>query len=95
MAALFHLIEYLEKHPSYKLDYYKGPMNVTGLDGYCDADWGTSDSRRSISGNIFGTTELLSNGNPSSRNQWHSLPLRLNIIRHCSERQRSSIIVSC
>ena len=26
----------------------------------------------------FGTTELLSNGNQSSRNQWHFLQLRLN-----------------
>ena len=25
----------------------KGPTNVSGLDGYFDADWGTSDSRRS------------------------------------------------
>ena len=23
------------------------------LDGYCDADWGTSDNRRSMTGNIF------------------------------------------
>ena len=53
LAALNHLMEYREKHPSFKLDYHKGPTNVTGLDGYCDADWGTSDSRRSITGNIF------------------------------------------
>ena len=46
-------MEYLEKHPSFKLDYYKCPTKPTGLDGYCDADWGTSDNRRSIIGNIF------------------------------------------
>ena len=46
-------MEYLEKHPSFKLDYYKCPTKPTGLDGYCDADWGTSDNRRSITGNIF------------------------------------------
>ena len=44
---------YLEKHQSFKLDYHKGPTKTTGLDGYRDADWGTSDSRRSITGNIF------------------------------------------
>ena len=52
-AALHHLMEYLEKHPSFKLYYYKCPTNPTGLDGYCDADWRTSDNRRSITGNIF------------------------------------------
>ena len=53
MAELHHLMECLEKHPSFKLDYHKGPTNVTGLDGYCDAGWGTSYSRRSITDNIF------------------------------------------
>ena len=43
-AALHHLMEYLEKHPSFKLDYHKCQTKTTGLDGYCDADWGTSDS---------------------------------------------------
>ena len=52
-AALHHPMEYLHKHPSFKLDYHKGPTNVTGLDGYCNADWGTSDSRRTITDNIF------------------------------------------
>ena len=46
-------MEYLEKHPSFKLDDYKCPTKPTGLDGYCDADWGTSNNRRSINGNIF------------------------------------------
>ena len=46
-------MEYLEKHPSFKLDYYTGTTKNTGLDGYCDADWGTSDSRLSITRNIF------------------------------------------
>ena len=46
-------MEYLEKHPSFKLDYYKCPTKPTGLDGYCNPDWGTSDNRRSITGNIF------------------------------------------
>ena len=53
MAALHHVMEYLEKHPSFKLDYNKGSTNVTGLDGYCYADWGTSNSRRCITSNIF------------------------------------------
>ena len=52
-AALHHLMEYLEKHPSFKLDYHKGQTKTTGLDGYCDVDLGTSNSRRSITGNIF------------------------------------------
>ena len=26
---------------------------MTGLDGYCYADWGTSDSRRLITGTLF------------------------------------------
>ena len=46
-------MEYLEKHPSFMLDYYKSPTKPTDLDGYCDADWGTSDIRRSITGHIF------------------------------------------
>ena len=32
-------MEYREKHPSFKQNYHKGPTNVTGLDGYCNADW--------------------------------------------------------
>ena len=92
IAALHHLMEYLEKYLSLKLDYHKGPTIVTGLDGSCD---GTADDPSLVTS--FGTTELLSNGNPSSRNQWHSLPLRLrlNIILHRSEVQRLSIFVSC
>ena len=52
-TALHHLMEYLEKHPSFKPDYYTCPTKPTGLDGHCNADWGTSDNRRSITGNIF------------------------------------------
>ena len=45
-------------------------------------DWGTtsSDSRSLVTS--FNTTKLLSYGNPSSRNQLHSLQLGLNIIWH-------------
>ena len=46
-------MEYFETHQSFKLDYANGPTKTTGLDGYCDADWGTSDSSQSITGNIF------------------------------------------
>ena len=52
-AALHHLMEYIVKYPSFKLDYKKKPNKVTGLDGFCDADWGTSDTRRSTTGNVF------------------------------------------
>jgi hypothetical protein len=46
-------MEYIVKYPSFKLDYKKKPNKVTGLDGFCDADWGTSDTRRSTTGNVF------------------------------------------
>ena len=46
-------MEHLEKHPNFKLDYFESPMKITGLDGFCDADWETSDSCPSITGNIF------------------------------------------
>ena len=87
---LHHRMEYLEKHPSLKLDYHKGLTNVTGLDGYCDDDWGTSDSRRSINGNIFQY-----NGAPVP---WKS-KLQKSVALSTAEaeyyRQRSSIFVSC
>ena len=51
-AALHHLMEYLVKYPSFKLEYSKRPKTI-GLDGYCDADWGNNSSRRSTTGNIF------------------------------------------
>ena len=52
-AALHHLMEYLTKRPSFKLVYRKRPTAVKGLDGYCDADWGTDSTRRSTSGLVF------------------------------------------
>ena len=69
-AALHHLMEYLEKHPSFKLDYYKCPTKPTGLDGYCDADWerATTVDRSLVTSS--GTTELRSHGNPSFRSRW-------------------------
>ena len=73
MAEFHQLLEYLEKHPSFKLDYCKDSMNVNGLAGYlfagyCDADWETSDRRRSITCNIF-----LYNGAPiQCQDQWKS-----------------------
>jgi hypothetical protein len=47
-AALQHLMGYLEANKSFKLHYRIGGR--TGLDGYCDSDWGNSSSRRSTSG---------------------------------------------
>ena len=52
-AALHHLMEYLTKFSSFRLDYRKHPSSVIGLDGFCDADWGNSDSRRSTTGYVF------------------------------------------
>ena len=51
-------MEYLEKYPSFKLDYTKGPTKITGLDGFCDAELGTSNIHRSITGNIFRYSRL-------------------------------------
>jgi hypothetical protein len=39
---------YLEANKSFKLHYRIGGR--TGLDGFCDSDWGNSSSRRSTSG---------------------------------------------
>ena len=47
-AALHHVMEYLAKKPSLKLTYRKRPSQRTGLDGFCDSDWGNSSSRRPI-----------------------------------------------
>ena len=52
-AALHHVMEYLSKHSSFKLTYSKRPTTIKGLDGYCDADWGTSSTRRSTTGVAF------------------------------------------
>ena len=64
-SALHHLMEYLSKYPSFKLTYSKQLKSSRGLDvllcnqvskgldGYCDADWGTSDTRRSTTGIVF------------------------------------------
>ena len=47
-AALHHLMGYLSYQSSFKLTYRSG--KGTGLDGYADADWGNSVSRRSTTG---------------------------------------------
>jgi hypothetical protein len=52
-AALHHLMEHLVRYPSFKLEYSKKSCNSMGLDGFCDADWATSDTRRSTTGFIF------------------------------------------
>ena len=63
-AALHHLMEYLEGHPSMKITYRRRNGISDGLSGYADSDWGNSSSRRSTSGNLF-----LYNGAPIS---WRS-----------------------
>jgi hypothetical protein len=52
-AALHHVIEYLSKYPSLKLEYRRITSGPKGLDGFCDADWGNSSTRRSTTGTIF------------------------------------------
>jgi hypothetical protein len=52
-AALHHLMEYLVCYPSFKLEYSKKSCNSMGLNGFCDADWATSDTRHSTTGFIF------------------------------------------
>jgi hypothetical protein len=54
-ATLHHLIKYLAsvRYPGFKLEYSKKSSNYTGLDGFCDSDWGTSDTRRSTTGTIY------------------------------------------
>ena len=52
-AALHHLMEYLVRYPSFKLEYSKKSCNRMGLDGFCDSDWASSDTRRSTTGFIF------------------------------------------
>lgn len=47
-AALQHLMGYLVQNTSFKLHYRQG--GATGLDGFADADWGNSESRRSTTG---------------------------------------------
>jgi hypothetical protein len=55
-AALHHLMEYPASYPSFKVQHSKKRGRIhTGLDGFCDADWGMSDSqaRRWTTGNIY------------------------------------------
>jgi hypothetical protein len=52
-AALHHLMEYLEAHPSFKLTYRKRSALSNGLTGLADSDWAMSLSRRSTTGNLF------------------------------------------
>jgi hypothetical protein len=52
-AALHHVMEYLVKTPSFKLTYRKKQKTLTGLEGFCDSDWGNSSSRRSTTGLLF------------------------------------------
>jgi hypothetical protein len=49
-ADLNHLMEYLVRYPSFKLEYSRKSCN---LDSFCDADWETSDTRRSTTAFIF------------------------------------------
>ena len=53
MGALHHFMEYLAIYPNFHLDYRKYRTAVIGLDGYCDADYGNSSSRRSWTGNLL------------------------------------------
>jgi hypothetical protein len=43
-----HLIDYLIHWPNLKIKYSKGAIG--GLDGFTDADWGNSVSRKSTNG---------------------------------------------
>jgi hypothetical protein len=52
-AALYHLMEYLSNHSSFKITYHRGIKLVVLLSGYADADWGNSSSRRSASGMVM------------------------------------------
>jgi hypothetical protein len=52
-AALHHVIKYLSKYPSLKLEYQRITSTPKGLDGLCDADWGNSSTRRSTTGTMF------------------------------------------
>ena len=47
-AALHHLMGYLMANPRFKLHYRAG--GSSRLDGYADADWGNSETRRSTTG---------------------------------------------
>ena len=47
-AALHHVMGYLKNNPTFKLVYKSG--HHSGLDGFADADWGNSESRRSTTG---------------------------------------------
>jgi hypothetical protein len=51
-AAREHM-EYLVGYPSFKLEYSKKSCNRMGLDGFCDANWATSDTRHFTTGFIF------------------------------------------
>ncbi len=52
LAALHHLMEYLEGFPSFKLTYRRRIEIDGGLSGFADSNWGNSSSRRSTSGNL-------------------------------------------
>jgi hypothetical protein len=52
-AALHHLMEYLEVHPSFKLTYRKCSALSNGVTGFADFDWAISLSCRSTTGNLL------------------------------------------
>ncbi len=47
------MMEYLSNHSSFKIIYRRGMKLVDLLSGYADADWGSSSSRRSMSGVVM------------------------------------------
>jgi hypothetical protein len=54
LAALHHLMEYIEGLTSFKITYRRRiKHNQDLLSGYADSDWGNSSSRRSTSGNLM------------------------------------------
>jgi hypothetical protein len=52
-AALHHVMEYLSKYSSLKLEYRRIASTPKGLESFCDADWGNSSTRWSTTGTIF------------------------------------------
>jgi hypothetical protein len=52
-SALYHLMEYLAAHPSFKIKYHRGTKLIDLLSGYANADWGNRSSSRSTSGMVM------------------------------------------
>jgi hypothetical protein len=49
----WHLMEYLEGNPSFKITYQRSDGQLNLLSGCADSDWGNSSSRRSTSGMLM------------------------------------------